>query len=367
MRRHACAAVAVALVAFVSLVAVAPGGRLAAQTNEEVPPPVLVVGHRGAAAVDVLECDLQLTSDEQLVCLHDTTVDRTTGGTHEGRVDSYALAQLREMDFGSWFGPEFAGAKIVTLEEQITCYGGVDPTMQFYVETKAPAEYGGRMEPLLIAELTRLDVMPTGEPDPRTSRVIVQSFDANSLASVRQLAPSLPVAQLAFATPPLVTHAGVALDVIAPGGDTFEPVPDQIEAAHAAGVEVHTWTIDEAATMATIIDAGIDGFFTNDPATARDVVDAKGRGSGRTAIADPDETNHAPGCPEGMGIGITGAEVESTTTSTDATDDSAESDSGDESGSGSSSSMVPWIIFGAVVIGGALVSGIYLFRRRPPS
>ncbi len=118
----------------------------------------------------MLECDLQLTKDDVLVCMHDTTVDRTTGGTATGRVGDFTLAQLRDMDFGSWFGPEFAGARIVPFEEQLRCYSTIDPGLQFEAETKAPAEYGGRMEPALVKLLTRLDLIPEGPRRPRPPR-----------------------------------------------------------------------------------------------------------------------------------------------------------------------------------------------------
>ena len=118
--------------------AFALAGLAAAQPAAAVPVeqplgPVLVLAHRGASydapehtrpaydkamrdGTDFLECDLQLTQDGVLVCVHDTTVDRTTGGEHSGRVDSYTLAELRAMDFGSWFNednPERAKAGYV--------------------------------------------------------------------------------------------------------------------------------------------------------------------------------------------------------------------------------------------------------------
>jgi glycerophosphoryl diester phosphodiesterase len=120
----------------VAAVAAARPAPAAAQVVEPVEP-VVVIAHRGAsvefpehtlpayhraveAGADFLECDLQLTEDEVLVCIHDTTVDRTSNG--EGRVDSFTLEELRRLDVGSWFGPELAGLRVVTLEEQLVCY-----------------------------------------------------------------------------------------------------------------------------------------------------------------------------------------------------------------------------------------------------
>ena len=316
------------------------GASNASAQSDESEDPVLVVGHRGASAfapehtgpaydravragVDVLECDLQLSADEQLVCVHDTTVDRTTGGTHLGRVDQYTLAQLREMDFGTWFGPEFAGASIVTLEEQLTCYRGIDPSMQFYLETKSPSEYGGRMEPLLVNLLGRLGLVPKGEPDVRTSPVIIQSFDPSSLAAVHELAPSLPTALLTFAAPAADVTTIVDPHAVLPGAGVLAVQPEIITTAHAEGREVHTWTVDDPTIMRSLIESGIDGFFTDDPATARETVDAMDRGSGRESQPEPSapeeatatttedttatEVERARGCPVGMGVGFVAA------------------------------------------------------------
>lgn len=61
------------------------------------------------------EFDVEKSRDGQLVCIHDDTVDRTTNGT--GRVSDLTLAQIQELDAGSWFDPKFAGEKLPTVEE----------------------------------------------------------------------------------------------------------------------------------------------------------------------------------------------------------------------------------------------------------
>lgn len=331
-------------------------------------PPVLVVAHRGFSAeapehtgaaydramwagADVIECDLQLTADEQLVCLHDPSVDRTTGGTATGPVDSFTLAQLREMDFGSWFGPEFAGARIVTLDEQLSCYRAADPTVQFYIETKTQPDQGTAMETTLVDVLRSHGLIPTGEPDVRRAPVIVQSFDASSLATVHSMAPSLPTAQLLAASTPEIDAGQLPdVDVLAPSVAVLASHPDLIGNAHAAGMEVHTWTVDDPALMGSLVDQGVDGFFTNDTATGRSVVDAAGRGSGRGALdvgdPPPAETSAVPSCPAGMGIGLTAAATTDTTALVAAPDDTAPDDGG-------GSSWIFLVVGAAVVVGAA--------------
>jgi glycerophosphoryl diester phosphodiesterase len=293
----------------------AHGVAAAAESDGPEDPPPLVIAHRGASIdapehtfaaydraveqhADVLECDLQLTADDVLVCVHDTTVDRTTGGTATGRVDDYTLDELRAMDFGAWFGPEFAGETIVPFEEQLRCYREIDPDLQFYAETKAPAEYGGRMEPALVALLERLELIPEGPADPTTAPVIIQSFERPSLDAVKELAPSLPTAWL-WVAPPAELTGGAAwpstVDVMAPGAQYLQANSLLITQAHGLGREVHTWTVDDPAVMNELLAAGVDGIFTNDTAALRELVDF------RTARSERPPVELERGCPDVAG------------------------------------------------------------------
>jgi glycerophosphoryl diester phosphodiesterase len=280
---------------------------------------VLVLAHRGAsydapehtfpaydravqADTDFLECDLQLTKDGVLVCVHDTTVDRTTGAQHTGRVDSYTLAQLRAMDFGSWFNttnptrskPEFAKARIVPLEEQIACYRKVAPRMRFHLETKAPSEYAGKLEPQLVKVLRKHKLLATG--DAQTSRVIVQSFELSSLEAMAKIAPTVPRAFL-FAVPTSPQQALAQfpdyVDIAAPAYQFLLANPAFTALAHDAGLPVHTYTVDEEQTMEHLLDLGVDGVFTNRPDVLRRVVDARGTGA---PVTDRPRKPVVPGC-----------------------------------------------------------------------
>lgn len=102
---------------------------LACEAAEKRPP--LVVAHRGLlkhapentlanfrACLELrlgFEFDVERTRDGHLVCIHDSTVDRTTNGT--GRVADLTLAEIKRLDAGNWFAPEFAGEKVPTIDE----------------------------------------------------------------------------------------------------------------------------------------------------------------------------------------------------------------------------------------------------------
>jgi glycerophosphoryl diester phosphodiesterase len=355
------------LVAFLAV----PGAGVAAAAARNPDPPALVISHRGASAdapehtfaaydraveqhTDVLECDLQLTADGVLVCMHDTTVDRTTGGAATGRVDHFTLAQLRAMDFGAWFGPEFAGASIVPFEEQLRCYTKEAPGVQFYAETKSPAEYGGRMEPALVRLLRRLDLVPKGSPDVHSAPVIIQSFDPVSLATVKRLAPSLPAALLWVAPPGPGTPASI--DVMAPSADYLVAHPEAIDEIHATGREVHTWTVDDPAEMDRLLEAGVDGIFSNHTATLRARVDARTGHRPRPAV------HIAPGCPGVAGTVTAASDDVSTTTRTTGAGGAVGGD--DVKVETDSSSWLPPVVALVAVAGAVAALGVYLARRR---
>src|SRR5256885_7285058 len=134
------------------------------------PPSVAIIAHRGASGhapehtfaaydravamrADYLEQDLQQAAGGELVVMHDDTVDRTTDGS--GRVDAHSLDEIRALDAGSWFGPEFAGERVPTLDEVLTRYGHAQ---RYYIETKVP-ETADAMEERLVSLLRRHELI----------------------------------------------------------------------------------------------------------------------------------------------------------------------------------------------------------------
>jgi len=282
----------------------------------------LVISHRGASAyapehtflaydlaikqnTDMLECDLILTKDEVPVCIHDETVDRTSEST--GRVDSFTLAELRLMDFGTWFNtanptlarPEFVGAKIVPLEEQLDCYLRLNPKMRFHVETKDSA--GGRAEQIFFEMLTRKGLLETGDPAKKvtTTTMLLQSFDIGSLERFRGLSDAIPTAYLVAAPTTVGELAGTLpdyVDVYAPNAAALLANPLLIPLYHQNGHDVHTYTVNDAQQMGLLLDMGIDGIFTNNSDILRAEVDARGHQQ-TEAERSVNPTEFAPGCP----------------------------------------------------------------------
>lgn len=245
---------------------------------------VSVIAHRGASwdapehtlaaydravaeGTDFLEADLWEASDGSLVCIHDPTVDRTSDGT--GAVAALTPTQLRQLDFGSWFNTthpdrardEYAGASVVLFEEMLHRYANAQPRLRFHVETKhlyRSGEEAGAIDPSMEHELVRL----LRGADLLGERVLVQSFWPRSLELISELTDeAVPTAWLSIGPAPERLPDGV--DVAAPSYLALLADLEYIPRMHAQKKEVHTWTVDDPDVMRTLVNAGVDGIFTN--------------------------------------------------------------------------------------------------------
>lgn len=252
--------------------------------------PVLNIGHRGASGyapehtfaaydlaralgADYLEQDLQLTSDGVLVVLHDTTLDRTARGAAAnctGLVSDKTLAQIKTCDVGTWFNeanptlarPEYVGLQIPTLEEVFQRYRR---RVNYYIETKSP-DTADHMEERLLALLEQYKLL---RPAARRWQVLIQSFSAASLQLIHALDPTLPLIQLVVvlpASPALETTLDtIATYAVGVGPNSIGVNPTVVAAAHARCLDVHPYTVNNPTTMGTLINAGVNGMFTNLP------------------------------------------------------------------------------------------------------
>lgn len=197
-----------------------------------------------------IETDLHLSRDSHLVAVHDSTLERTTNG--HGAVWDYNLAELRELDAGSWFSPEFAGQRIPTLEEILRFAREAD--MVFYLEIKSEAGLG--LHHALVGALrAREDV----------ERSVVISFDSEILEKIRRLDTTL-MTGLLFDRPTLdVVEQAQRLGArqLAPRGDLV--TPELVDRAHRADLQVVTWTVNEPELIRAVIRAGVDGIMTDYP------------------------------------------------------------------------------------------------------
>ncbi|MFJ5230396.1 glycerophosphodiester phosphodiesterase [Kitasatospora sp. NPDC088391] len=243
---------------------------------------VKVIAHRGSSAAlpehteqaylraleegaDGLECDVRVTADGQLVCVHDRTVHRTSDG--QGVVSAMTLAQLSRLDFGSWKHPEQPEpSPVLTLERLLELVADAGRRVELAIETKHPVRYAGRVESELLRVLGRFNLLPAS---PEESTVRVMSFSELALHRVRRAAPALPRVYLWERRVPILgrTRAlpgGAA--VAGPGMDLVRRDPGLVTALRRAGHRVHVWTVDRPEDVELCLELGVEALITNRPA-----------------------------------------------------------------------------------------------------
>ena len=224
----------------------------------------LVVAHRGGAnlapentlaafknalqlGIQVMELDVHPTRDGHLVVIHDDTLERTTTGM--GSVQQHTLEELRQFDAGSWFDARFQKERIPTLRSILQL--ARENQAGLVIEVKHP-EDGPRyphIEEQLLEELREENMI---------ERVVVISFDEET---IRNLDPSLKRGFL-FYQPTDLTQLG-KLDWIGPYlGLVDRPM---VEQAHALGMKVNVWTVNEEQEMRRMLDIGADAVTTDSP------------------------------------------------------------------------------------------------------
>jgi glycerophosphoryl diester phosphodiesterase len=228
---------------------------------------LLAIAHRGASGyapentfaafrraialgAGFIETDLQLSRDARLVAIHDATVNRTTNG--QGAVHDMTLAELRRLDAGSWFGSEFAGERIPTIEEILEFANKHD--VVFYLEMKPSGSWGG--EHALISALRE---------SREIARTVVISFDAAILAALRKIEPTLMTGLLfeGHIPNPLDKAIEIGARQLAVRGDLV--TPRLLKEARGHDLQVVCWTVNHPGHMRLLVQAGVDGIISDYP------------------------------------------------------------------------------------------------------
>jgi glycerophosphoryl diester phosphodiesterase len=231
------------------------------------------VAHRGAAGyapentiagfdlavdmkADYIEIDVQRSIDGELVVIHDTTVDRTTDGT--GKVGDLTLQQLHQLDAGSWKEESFAGETIPAFEEILDRYQG---KVGILIELKAPELYPGIEEQVAEALKERnLD-------QPQNEKIIIQSFNFQSMKKTDQLLPKVPVGVLTSNR----THTTAeALKEFSTYAEWFNPsygivTEEVVDQVHAQGMQIGSWTVRSQEAADFLFDMNVDAIITDYP------------------------------------------------------------------------------------------------------
>ena len=246
-------------------------------------PRPLVIGHRGycsiapentlpsfklakTAGADLVELDYHHTKDGELIVIHDPTLDRTTDAVAKwGRskvcVETKTLAELKTLDAGKWFDPQFAGTRLPTLKEALDLIQDGNMTL---IERKG----GDAAACIKLLHERQL-----------INQVIVHAFDWKYLADFHQQEPR----QVLSALGPLSYREGKKLteqekflserwvdEALKAGvramGWNHQVTKEAMAYAHQQKLKVWIYTINDPAEANRLLDLGVDGIITNNTA-----------------------------------------------------------------------------------------------------
>lgn len=211
-----------------------------------------MIAFQEAAKLDIwgVEFDVHLTKDNQLVVIHDESIDRTSTG--KGFVKDMTLEELRTFDYGSWFAPEFAGQKIPTLAEVLAIFKATP--FQINIEIKSDIfEYPG-IEALIASEIHAFNL---------EDRVIVSSFNHESIARFQQIMPNVKTALL-FAS--LIVNLEEYVRKFYTDAihiPYYYGMRSIVQQAIKNGMIVRTYTVNESAIALQMELLGIDAMFSD--------------------------------------------------------------------------------------------------------
>src|SRR4051812_2434151 len=265
-----------------------PGGTMFAMGGRRLQ----VVAHRGSSATkaehtlgayiaaldegaDALECDVRLTADGHLVCVHDRNLLRTA--QQRRLVSSMELAELEQLDFAAWKHPwaelddeapdvDKDLDKVLTLRRLLETVAGYARPVQLAIETKHPTRYAGLVERRLVELLA--DFGWAGSRSPAR----VMSFSWVALRRVSRLAPLLELVYLVEAPLAWASSRPFAEPdwIAGPGIELLQKHPDMVRRIHGAGTRVHVWTVNTRAELELCRELGVDAVITDQPGVILD-------------------------------------------------------------------------------------------------
>ena len=251
-------------------------------------PPLKIVAHRGAshdnaehtlgaylaaleAGADGLECDVRLTADGHLVCVHDRDLRRTAQS--RGLVSTMELSELNELDFASWKNPwgdlddeaperDESLDRVLTLRKLLETVADYDRRVEVAIETKHPTRFGGLVERRLVEMLGDFGWDTPGAP------ARVMSFSFTALQRVERAAPDVQLVQLVDKAQywSMLRRVIGPSWIVGPGIDLLREHRKLGKKINRSGHDLHVWTVNTESDLRLCQDLGVKAVITDRPA-----------------------------------------------------------------------------------------------------
>jgi glycerophosphoryl diester phosphodiesterase len=250
--------------------------------------PIEVVAHRGANDVepehslaayltaieqgaDAIECDVRLTADGTLVCVHDRRIDRTSTG--RGPVSGMTLEELTAYDYSRnddlWIdfedpAPDESRTSVLTLQTLLATMLEASSTVQFAIETKHPVRYGRYVEDALADMLRQFGLAHSNGDEPRAR---VMSFSRAAVRRIGELLPATPTVFLMDHVPRRYRDGSLpqGVRISGPSIDILRAHPEYVSRVRERGGRVHVWTVDEPEDVDLCVSLGVNAIISNRP------------------------------------------------------------------------------------------------------
>ena len=284
------------------------------------PSEVEIVAHRGVSAeapehtlaayrqalalgADAVECDVRMTRDGVLVCVHDRRINRTSTG--RGVVSALDLAEMEQhrvvhrrprgaairgrpsrpaVEEDDAEADEDSG-RVLTLDRLLDYVTASPGRVRLAIETKHPTRHAGQVEAALLTSLRRFGLLSGGRPLEWSGRpaVRVMSFSPTALRRVRILAPDLPTVHLVRQVLPRSRSRTRSLlpvgTAIGPSLALLRQHPGLVGRVHRAGLQVHVWVVNHPRDVHFAVSLGVDAIITDETASLVHLLGRGGPGS----------------------------------------------------------------------------------------
>jgi len=238
-----------------------------------------IIAHRGASAItpentivsfleavkagsDIIEFDAHLSRDNEVIIIHDNTVNRTTDGL--GKIRDLTLPEIKKLDAGSWFSAEFEGERIPTLDELLQKdFNGV----KLNIELKGALKEYEQFPEIVIKKIRKYDAV---------NRVVITSFNTDFLKRVMVLDAEIPFGIISNFK--IRNHWEISLKKNASQINPLWYFVNKtfVKKAHKYDVRVYPWTINRKYIVLWLLKMGIDGMITDHPEKLIKILEAKG-------------------------------------------------------------------------------------------